>query len=178
MPAPVTTCTDIELAVLTELTTKIEGIRAAANQKDQVGLYPGPTVSVAIFEGAFEKVTQATWKQKVTVHVLLTFKHERGEEERRRGINPLVQGVVQTLMLRDLGLAMEALKPVRFREVTDADDYEARAIVYLVEFSTSFNLTRLDDEAAGDLLKVGLNYYLQPGDDVVDASDLVERDGP
>ena len=178
MAIPVTTCTDIELAVLNTLTAKIAGIRAAANQKDQVGLYPGPTVSVAIFEGSFEKVTQVTWKQKVTVNVLLTFKHERGEEERRRGINPIVQGVIQTLMLRDLGLAMETLKPGRFHEVTDADDYEARTIVYLVEFSTSFNLTRLEEEAAGELLNVGLNYYLKPGDDVVDASDLVELEGP
>ena len=177
MPTPVTCCTDIELAVLSELTDKITGIRATANQKDQVGLYPGPTVSVAIFEGTFEKVTQVTWKQKVTVNVLLTFKHERGEEERRKGINPIIQGVIQSLMLRDLGLAMETLKPVRFREVTDSDDYEARTIVCLVEFATAFTLTRLDDEAAGELLKVGLNYYLKPGDDVVDASDLVELEG-
>lgn len=177
MATPVACCTDIELAVLNKLTAKLSGIRAAANQKDQVGLYPGPTVSVAIFEGTFEKITQVTWKQKVTVHVLLTFKHERGEDERRKGINPILQGVVQTLMLRDLGLAMEPLKPVSFREVTDDDDYEARTIVYLVQFATSFTVTRLDDEDAVDLLRLGLNYYLKPGDDLVDATDLVTLQG-
>ncbi len=177
MGTPVTTCTDIETAVLTEITTRLEGVRATAIQKDAQGLYPGPTVSVAIFEGTFEKVTQITWKQKLTVNVLLTFKHERGEEERRRGINPLVQGVVQYLMLRDLGLNMEPLKPVRFRDVTDEADYEERKIVYLVEFSTSFTVTKVDLEVAGDLLAVGLNYYLKPGDEVVDASDLVTLGG-
>jgi len=177
MGTPITTCTDIETAVLEEITTRLDGVRAAAIQKDAQGLYPGPTVSVAIFEGTFEKVTQVTWKQKVTVHVLLTFKHERGEEERRKGINPLVQGVVLYLMLRDLGLNMEPLKPVRFRDVTDSEDYEERKIVYLVELSTSFTMTKLDLEEAVDLLTVGLNYYLKPGDDVVDASDLVTLGG-
>lgn len=177
MAAPVTCCTDIEAAVLEEITSRLEGVRAWAVQKDAAGLYQGPTASVAIFEGTFEKVTQAAWKQKVTVNVLLTFKHERGEEERRRGINPLVQGVVQTLMLKDLGLAMEPLKPVRFRDVTDEADYEARRIVYLVEFATAFTLVRLDDEAAVDLLRIGLEYYLKPGDGARDASDLVELGG-
>lgn len=177
MGTPVTTCTDIESAVLTEITTRLETVRATAIQKDAQGLYPGPTASVAVFEGTFEKVTQATWKQKVTVNVLLTFKHERGEEERRKGINPLVQGVVQYLMLRDLGLNMEPLKPVRFRDVTDSDDYEERKIVYLVEFSTSFTITKPDLEVAVDLLRIGMNYYLKPGDDIVDASDLVTLGG-
>ena len=113
MATPITSCTDIEVAVLAEIVHRLEGVRAAAIQKDAAGLYQGPTASVAIFEGTFEKITQATWKQKVTVNVLLTFKHERGEEERRKGINPLVQGVTQLLMLQDLGLAMEPLKPVK-----------------------------------------------------------------
>lgn len=177
MAAPVTCCTDIEAAVLEEITSRLEGVRAWAVQKDAAGLYQGPTASVAIFEGTFEKVTQAAWKQKVTVNVLLTFKHERGEEERRRGINPLVQGVVQTLMLRDLGLAMEPLKPVRFREVTESEDHEARKIVYLIEFATSFVITRQSDEEVTDLLRIGLDYYLKPGDGARDASDLVELGG-
>lgn len=173
MATPITSCTDIETAVLDEIVTRLEGVRATGIQKDAAGLYQGPTASVAIFEGSFEKVTQATWKQKVTVNVLLTFKHERGEEERRKGINPLVQGVVQLLMLQDLGLAMESLKPVRFRDVTDTEDYEARKIVYLIEFSTAFTLAKLDAAATDELLKVGLNYYLTPGDDIADVSDLV-----
>jgi len=170
---PITTITDIETAVLTRLTATLTGVRNEANQKDAAGLYPGPSVSVAIFEGTFEKITQKSWRQKVTVHILLTFKHERGEQERRRGINPILQGVILSLLLRDLGLAMDPLKPVRFREVTDSADDEARKIVYLIEFATSFCIAPVDDEEAADLLRIGLAYYLKPGDAVVDATDVV-----
>jgi len=174
MSTAITSCTDIELAVLSELTDRIDTLRAAAVQKSEIGLYQGPTVSVAISDGAFEKVTQTVYRQKVIVNVLLTFKNERGEEERRKGINPLVQGVIGYLMLRDLGLKMTPLTPRRFSEVTDDDDYEARKILYLVVFETSFTITKMnEEEPTSDLLRVGLNYYLKPGDDTADASDII-----
>ena len=46
-------------------------------------------------------------------------------------------------------------------------------IAFSLEMSTSYTISRLDDEAVTDLLTVGLNYYLKPGDDIVDASDIV-----
>lgn len=170
--------TSIEEAVLTEVKASFSSIRAGAIQKGQAGLYAAPTVSVAIFEGNLKPEGRG-WRQSVSVVLLVTFKNIRSEEDRRKGINPIVQGMISLLSGRDMGLAIRELTPERWKDVTDAQDEQAGEIVYTLQFGTSFLISRADPEAgtAPDLLSVGLNYYLKPGDDQVDAADEITLQG-
>lgn len=169
--------TAIEQAVLAKVRASFD-VRASAIQKGQAGLYAAPTVSVAIFEGTFKPEGRG-WRQAVSAVLLVTFKNIRSEEDRRKGINPIIQGMVSLLGGQDLGLGIKELTPERWKDVTDAEDEQAGEIVYTLQFGTSFLVERVDPEAATatDLLRIGLNYYLKPGDDTVDASDQLTLQG-
>jgi hypothetical protein len=167
----------IETAVLTEITTRIPALKTGGVQKDARALLTANAVAVAVLEGSFERVTNMSWRQDVTVSVLVKFKNMQSEEARRLGINPIVKAVIQLLIQKKLGLDIRPLTPKRFRDVTTEEKYTAGVIEYLIEFSTSFTIEVLDDEAVTDLLTVGLSYLITPGDDLADASDTVDLKG-
>jgi hypothetical protein len=165
--------TDIEQGALDRITTRIDGIRISGIKKDAAGMFVNPSVAAACLDGEMEKITQVTYRQKVTLSVLLIFKDLQGEDKRRKGINPLLLGIIQILLLQDLGLAIKPLVPLRFRDITTTNDYTEGKVRYLLQFATSYTITSQSDEEVDDLLRVGFNYYLKPGDDTADASDLL-----
>ncbi len=177
---------EIEQAVATRIDAKL----AAAGQTISVvpGMkeVPRPSVYVFMQSGGFEKVSQASLRVNVTGIVSLVFSgimdysNLSEEATRRRGIYIILETVVQAVMLQTLSLDIKPLLPKSFKDVTP-DDYRERGIlIYNLEIETSYHLAKVDDEVLVDLLRVGLNYYLQdPSDDnVVDASDLLERQLP
>ena len=166
--------TEIETAALALITDRITGIGSAGVQKDARGKLINPTVLVACTDGAFTREGQVNWRQDLTLVILVTFKQLKGETERREGVNLLVQGIVQLLLNQTLNLSITRLKPKRWREATTEEQYSAGLIEYLIELETSFVMAPISDEAVTNLLMVGLNYYLKPDDDLVDAVDLVE----
>lgn len=165
--------TEIETAVLTQITSAFTSISGGKIQKDARGLLVNPSVAVAIVDGNVRKVTQATYKIEGNVSILLTFKDLRGEPSRRSGIYPLVEGIFGLLLLKDLGLAIDKLIPEKFSEVTTDADYTSGEIKYLLQFRTGWNITEQSDEVVTDLIRVGLSYYLKPGDDTADTTDTV-----
>jgi len=164
----------IEQGALDRLKTKLAGVKAAGIQRDAAGLFVNPALAAAVLDGDFERITDTTYKAGVTVSVLLKFKQLQGEEQRRKGINPLVIGSTLALFGQTFGLQIKPLRPLRFRNVTTVADQEAGEIKYLVQLGTSFTLKAEGEEAIDDLLRVGLDYFLKPGDATLDASDLVE----
>lgn len=167
--------TQIEDAIVDRIQTKLGATAGmVAVQKGAEGL-PQPAVYVSTEAAKFEKVTMQSYRQEVTIFVDVIFSHLASEGERRKGVYLILQGIVQTLLLQDLGLAIKALVPHNWKNVTTEEFREKGLIVYSLELSTSFVITKLDEEAVADLLTVGFNYYLQdPADDgVADASDEV-----
>lgn len=153
---------EIEKACLEFLTSKLIAVRGAAIQRDTRGLLVNPALSVGCLEGSFERDAKA-WKQNVTVTILLECKHAKGESERKAMANPLVEAIVLLLLEQQLGLKITKLVPVRWREVTDEDAYEAGKNQYLIQFATSFTIEKLEDEEAEDLLGIALDLLTQPG---------------
>lgn len=166
--------TAIEEATLDRITSRIAELKTGGNQKDTKQLLTANAVAVAVLEGTFERVTNSSWRQDVTVSVLVKFKNMNSEEARRKGINPLCKGIILLLVGQKLGLEIKALQPKSFRDVTNEEKYTAGVIEYLIEFTTSFYIEKQDDEVVTDLLTVGLSYLLQPGDAIVDATDTID----
>lgn len=131
-----------------------------------------PAAFVAVEEGKFDRLTSNSFKQTLGIYVYVIFKHLKSDEERRKGIYPVIEGVIGILVLQDLGLKITPLKPTSFNEVTTLEDQESGIIVFRLGFETSYPVEKMNDEVVTDLLRVGLNYYLKPGDNVSDASDL------
>lgn len=161
---------EIEQAALKRLTDKISGIKSSGIQKDTTGLLVNPALSAACLEGTFERAA-SSWKQTVTISILLEFKHAKGEAARRSGSNPMVEAIIQMLLNQRLGLDITRLKPLRWREVTNEDDYEEGKNKYLIQFSTSYTIEELDEDEVEELLGIAVDYLFQSGDDQVDAAD-------
>jgi hypothetical protein len=168
---------EIERTILALIEDNIEAVRASGVQKDARRLLAPVAVAVAVLDGKFEKVGQASFRQDITISILVKFKNMQSEAARRNGINPIVQAIVQLLALNRLDLEIKPLVPVRFRDVTTEEKYAGGVIEYLVEFATSFSIEKQSTEIATDLLKVGLNYLLTPGDAVADATDTITLQG-
>jgi hypothetical protein len=80
---------------------------------------------------------------------------------------------VQLLLLQDLGLGIKPLIPKSWRNATSEELRKKGLIAFTLELGTSYVISKLGEEATDDLLSIGLNYYLKPGDDIVDASDVI-----
>lgn len=165
--------TAIEEAVLGAITSKIPELKTGGVQKSTQQLNTQTAVAVAVLEGTFERITDTSFRQDVTVSVLIKFKNLQSEEARRKGINPIIQGVIQLLIMKSLGLEIKKLKPKRFRDVTTEEKYAGGTIEYLLEFQTSFTIKVLDEEEAAELVTLGVSYLLTHGDSAEDAADVI-----
>lgn len=136
-----------------------------------------PTVFCQIEEAKFSKQTMISFLQEVSIFLVVTFKNMTGEADRRSGIYPILEGIIQLFTLQNLDLSLRPLRPIGFKNITDKDDARSGEILYQIEFWTAYTIEKTA-ESAVDLLRVGMEYYLQdPEDDgVKDAEDLVELD--
>ena len=157
---------NIENAIIDRLETGGLSVRDIDIKKGAKGLIY-PAIFVSTTAGEYKKLGQVKYKCSPTIAVVAVFKHH--------GVYPILEGIVLRLMLQDMGLEITPLVPVRFRNVTDKALGEKGLMAYQIDLKTSFTVTRVDDEVAVDLLKVGLEYYLQdPVDDgIADAEDEI-----
>jgi hypothetical protein len=134
-----------------------------------------PSVFVATELGSFSKITSNKTKCDLKIIISIFFKHPKNEAERRKGINPIIEGIVQTLFLEKLGLEISAIGPKTFRNATTQNLADDGILLFQIELLTSFNFTKTEDEAA-ELLTVGLSYLLNGADEAIEA-DIVTLEG-
>ncbi|MCF6246918.1 MAG: DUF1834 family protein [Desulfobacula sp.] len=160
----------IELKILAFLNSAGLGIRNSDIKKGKSIEYPA--VFVFTETGKFRKLTQRKYKCELGVFVLIAFRNVKSEKKRRHGLYPILEGVIQGLMLNNLELDIDPLIPQGFRNITDKDMQKSDVLAYQLEFSTAFTM-KPPEEKTTDLLAIGLEYYLQ---DPVDDSEMDARD--
>lgn len=168
---PVTDISQIELAVESFLVARIAAIRKGAVQKDMRFIFTNPALVVAIIRGRSKPLGPGKFRSEVVINVMVTFSSAKGEEDRRKGVNPLVMGIMRTLARRRLDLDITDILPRGWEEVTTEELWKENKIAYNVEFETSFLWRPQEDDEGPDLLGIGVEYFLQPGDDTADAAD-------
>lgn len=138
-------------------------------------LSTAPVVYIATNKARYERrPTQCSVKQTVTVALTVVFKAMDGAKVLRRGIYPVLEGILGLLTLQKLGLALQdPLVPVGFQNVTDDELLAAGVMVFVLEFELSVIVQQVDSETAVDLLRIGLSYNLRPDDGTVDAADEI-----
>lgn len=165
--------TQIEENIVARLTEKLTGTnRVAIDEAHSALSLKLPGVDVIVGNGGFVRVAQS-WKIKPQVFVIVTFQNLRSVADRRRGVYPILLGILGLLIDNKLGLAIDGLAPKRLDNITDEKEASAGKIVYQLEFETGFILEKMSDEVIVDLLTVGLNYYANPDDDTPSATDEV-----
>lgn len=127
-----------------------------------------PAVFVSTESGAFTRVTGHTYRCKAGIFLVAVMKDFKDERARRRGIYPILMGIILLLAGKRLSLEITPIAPVRFRNVTHEALRKLGLTAYEIELSTSFDVTVADedDTTAFDMLHLGVSYYLQdPADD-------------
>lgn len=91
------------------------------------------------------------------------------------GVYALLQLVREALLGQDLGLAIDPFEPGPIRVTTSVVVNRDGVMVYAGDWTTKWVETAQAAPLApeGWLDRIGLNYFLTPGDDTVDAADLV-----
>lgn len=128
---------------------------------------------VSIEDASFRKQGQGVFRCEPTIVVVILFRQHKGDRDRRKGIYPLLEGVQGRLMLETLNLGVDPLVPTRWRNVTDEELASYGIKAYQIEFRTGFATRKPDPDEAGDLVRVGLDYFLPADDEAPAAQDLV-----
>lgn len=164
---------EIENNLVDLLTSRLESARKIGVQKGVQGITQ-PAVYASVEEGRFERISKSTVKQTLKVYLDIIFANLKDQRSRREGINLILEGALLLLLFNKLGLAIDPLEPKAWRNTTTPELDELGLISYSLELSTGHYLEKLDDEAVTDLLRVGLEYFLQdPVDATADAIETV-----
>lgn len=114
----------------------------------------------------------------LTLAVMVATRNVRGERATRHGTvgepgtYQMVEDVRDLLTGQAMGLAIAPLRVGAVRTLYNTRQGNEARSVFALEFSTDYTYTPPED-AALDLNVIGLNYYLQPDDGVLDASDVI-----
>jgi phage gp37-like protein len=170
----------IEDAIVTRITKQLgDALGKVAVQKGVEGI-PKPAVYVSAESGRFSKTAISKYEHQLALYVDIVFSYRgAGDAERRKGIYLILAGVLQSLTNQALGLKIRPIEPKNWRNSTIEEFQKQGLLVFSLELATAYPLpiTGEAEESAADLLAVGMNYYLKPGDDFADAVDLVTLSG-
>lgn len=162
---------------------ELDGDLAAVVRK-----FPAVWVTFAGCRASAKENTQGTkWRTPATFVTMCGSRNVRGERATRQGLK--VGGVIKEVgvyqMLRDvslllagsdLGLAITRLKPGATRTLYNTKLNGQGLAVFAREWHCEFIETQPRapiDPTDPMWLKLGINYYLKPGDNVADASDTL-----
>lgn len=116
------------------------------------------------------------WKVPATFAIMVGARNVRNEAATRKGdavevgTYQMLQHVSTLLLNNDLGLPIERIQPGAVRTLYNTKVRGQALSVFSQEWTTAY-VTKAPTLDEQELLKIGLNYYLKPGDDVADAQD-------
>lgn len=136
----------------------------------------------------FKRVGRHTFKARGTFEVLVAQRNLVQDDRRLNddtkgrdvGAYELVEQNKLALINQDLGLAIQPVSPGAIRSVMKGVVNREAITVLAQSFSTEWMEEYPDPDLVpgGELVTVGLEYLLKPGDDVTDTSDLVTTRTP
>ncbi|WP_295756023.1 phage protein Gp37 [Undibacterium sp.] len=116
----------------------------------------------------------------VTFAVMCCARSVRSEETTRHdgpagevGVYRILKDVKTLLLMQDLGLDIDHLRPGATRTLYNTNLRNNGLAVFAQEWHTKFSDDVPAEANVTELLHVGLNYRLKPGDDLTDAADTV-----
>ena len=130
-----------------------------------------PWVRVLITDVKFRKLTANKYKAVLVLSVGLEIQNLKDDGERRKAAYPVISGIIELLSNSRLGIDIDPLVPVRASDTTPYDiEASTGTLRYQIDFTTGMQIT-IPEIDAGNLLKLSVDYFLRPGDDIADATD-------
>jgi phage gp37-like protein len=160
-------------------------VQSYSGEFDEEGLaevvrrYPAAWITYA-GGGKPKRMSGTKWLTPANFVVMVAARNVRNDlatrhgDSREVGSYQMIHDVRGLLLGQDFdGMKIEPLSPGSTRTLYNTRLGQKALSVYAIEFTTAYVEEVMSEEVVGDLLKVGLNYIIKPGDDVVDASDVV-----
>lgn len=121
------------------------------------------------------------WRVDTSFLVMAATRNLRGEKFTRHGVNASIEvgayQIIEDLRLlllgQDLNLDIARFTPGPVKSVFNKKLLNQTMAVFAMELKTSYVITKPDEANQLDWIRTGFNYYLKPGDDITDASDLI-----
>lgn len=136
-----------------------------------------PWVRALITDIRFRKLTTNKYKAQIVLSVGLEVANLKGDKERREAAYPVIRGILVLLANNNLGLDIDQLVPLRASDTTPYEiETNLGTLRYQIDFQTGMQIDIPETDAA-DLLKLSVDYFLRPGDDVADAMDEHDLSG-
>ncbi|HSH71544.1 MAG TPA: phage protein Gp37 [Methylophilaceae bacterium] len=118
------------------------------------------------------------WKVPATFVLMYAARNVRNEKAARKGglgevgTYQMIEHGKVLLLNQDLGIEIEAFQPGAVRPLYNTKIRNDALSVISQEWTTAY-VAKAPTVEEGDLLSVGMTYFLKPGDNVADASDLL-----
>lgn len=123
---------------------------------------------------------QDKWLVDASFLLLVATRSGRGERFTRHSANAMEVGAYQIikdlrllLLNQDLGLMIERFKPGAVKSLFNKKLLKESMAVLSLELKTKYVIAQPAEANQPDWLRTGFNYYLKPGDNIADASDLI-----
>ena len=173
---------EIEDAIISALknATGLEYLKTVASYGGQLDEDLGEVVRAypaiwVVFAGSAkpEKLGANKWKVPATFAVIVAARNVRNEAATRKGdakevgTYQMLEHVQTMLANNDFGLAIERLQPGAVGTLYNTIVRKDALSVFSQQWTTAYVL-KAADEAATELLSLGINYYIKPGDNVAD----------
>jgi phage gp37-like protein len=126
------------------------------------------------------------WRVDAEFLLLVATHSPRGERFTRHSANATTEiGAYQIikdarllLLNQDLDLAIAPFKPGAVKSLFNKKLLAQSLAVFSLELKTQYVISQPAEASQPDWLRTGFNYYLKPGDNVADASDLITLRAP
>lgn len=139
-----------------------------------------PAAWVTVGGSKPRRISARKWELSPTIAVMVGTRNVRGERQTRHGTvgepgsYQLLQDVRLLLAGQALGLPIEPLSLGADRTLFNTRQGNEARSVLAAEFGTRFVFTTPENTTGlPDLTRIGLHYYLKPGDSTEDAADEV-----
>lgn len=143
----------------------------------EMGAQPGPLnipgINWAVVSAGFE-ITGRTVYQKFLILGQVITKNVAKESERRKSLHPAVQYVVQRTLFDNIGLDMEPIRPLSWREITSEEDLGNGLMKVEIRLECKAFVPKLSPtETEQLLLGIDGSIMIKDGDDTADATDNI-----
>lgn len=140
--SPIVNCYQIESAIKKLFCENNDPmVFKAIDIQNGIATLSRPGFTVAATSGEFEiPDNSGKLEEKVNVVVSLVVKNVASEEQRRMIAHPAVRHVIHKLHHNDLGLDMEPLTAIRWKDVTTEEHLSVSLMVVDIEFTTQFTV--------------------------------------
>lgn len=137
-----------------------------------------PAVWVTVGGDKPKKISAKAWECNLTLAVMVGSRNVRGERFTRHGAvgevgsYQMAQDVRDLLAMQDFERMVSALDPGPIRTLFNTRQGSEARSVLAVEFTTRYTY-RPPEPELGEYTGINQRYYLKPGDNIEDATDVI-----